>query len=292
MNNFHELVVSADVPVILDAWAPWCGPCKALTPIIEAEVLKHEGAVRLAKLNTDENAAIAQQLRVQALPTVYGLAGGKLVGQFVGMKTAEEIAKFVLDVKAAGSAAPKTSLEADASPSSGAEIELPTDPSELLAFGARCLDLDRVADAKRAFSAALDMEVPLAAEQKKRPPLRSGGIVGGADGVSGHSVPPGRPEEVEAAEVGSRAIAGLALCALSAGEASMGAHVSTRQHFFHSCFLTRLVSGLFAPCMLRRKCMSMLCVGGDQWAARVEHLSRRNNELSVTKRTMPQNARR
>ncbi|MFN3209271.1 MAG: thioredoxin [Roseovarius sp.] len=95
--DFMTEVVEASqtVPVIVDFWAPWCGPCKTLGPALEAAVTKAKGAVKMAKVNVDENQMIAQQLRVQSIPTVYAFWQGQPVDGFQGAVPGSEIDAFV-----------------------------------------------------------------------------------------------------------------------------------------------------------------------------------------------------
>jgi len=86
---------SKTVPVIVDFWAPWCGPCRQLTPAIEDAVTNARGAVRLVKINVDENQGIAAQLRVQSIPTVYGFWQGQPVDGFQGAVPGSEIQAFI-----------------------------------------------------------------------------------------------------------------------------------------------------------------------------------------------------
>ena len=86
---------SQEVPIIVDLWAPWCGPCKQLTPAIEAAVTDAKGAVKLVKVNVDENQAIAGQLRVQSIPTVYAFWKGQPIDAFQGAVPASELKAFI-----------------------------------------------------------------------------------------------------------------------------------------------------------------------------------------------------
>lgn len=89
------LDASRSTPVIVDFWASWCGPCKQLTPLIEKIVRSYGGKVRLAKVNVDENQAVAAQLRVQSLPTVLAFRDGQPIDGFVGAQPESAIKAFV-----------------------------------------------------------------------------------------------------------------------------------------------------------------------------------------------------
>jgi putative thioredoxin len=89
------LDASRDVPVIVDFWAPWCGPCKQLGPALEKAVNEAKGAVRLVKVNIDENQEIARQLRIQSIPTVYAFRNGQPVDGFMGAIPESQVRAFV-----------------------------------------------------------------------------------------------------------------------------------------------------------------------------------------------------
>ncbi len=95
--QFARDVIEASIntPVIVDFWAPWCGPCKQLTPLLEKVVKAARGAVRLVKINVDENQDLAAQMRVQSIPTVYAFHQGRPVDAFQGALPESQIKSFV-----------------------------------------------------------------------------------------------------------------------------------------------------------------------------------------------------
>lgn len=106
--NFARDVIEASVnaPVIVDFWAPWCGPCKTLGPALESAVTQARGKVRLVKVNVDENQQLAGQLRIQSLPTVLAFANGQPIDGFTGALPESQIKAFIDKlIQAAGPAA-------------------------------------------------------------------------------------------------------------------------------------------------------------------------------------------
>ncbi|MDA5092889.1 tetratricopeptide repeat protein [Aliiroseovarius sp. KMU-50] len=145
--TFMQDVIEAsnEVPVIVDFWAPWCGPCKQLGPALEAAVTEAKGRVRMVKVNVDENQMIAGQLRVQSIPTVYAFWKGQPADGFQGALPPSEITAFVNRVADLGGdggladaiAAADEMLEAgeaaDAAQTYAAILE--EDPNSAAAFG-------------------------------------------------------------------------------------------------------------------------------------------------------------
>lgn len=95
--TFEDVVLgrSSQVPVVVDLWAPWCGPCTTLGPILERVVGATGGAVELVKVNVDENPAISASFRVQSIPAVFALRDGAVVDQFIGAQPEAAVQAFV-----------------------------------------------------------------------------------------------------------------------------------------------------------------------------------------------------
>jgi len=169
-ETFMAEVVEAsrERPVLVDFWADWCGPCKQLTPMLEKIVQEQAGRVRLVKINVDENQAVAQQLRIQSLPTVMAFRNGQPVDAFAGALPESELRKFIGGLIGDGLAkeSPADALAAqglaalDAGETDKAaqifEHILQAEPDHLEATGglARALlDLGRVDEAKKMLAA-------------------------------------------------------------------------------------------------------------------------------------------
>jgi putative thioredoxin len=106
---------SKKTPVVVDFWAPWCGPCKQLTPLIERLVKQYAGKVKLVKINVDENPQLAQQFRVQSIPAVYGFKDGRPVDGFMGALPESQLKQFIERLTGgAGSPVDEALAEADA----------------------------------------------------------------------------------------------------------------------------------------------------------------------------------
>ena len=138
--SFMADVVEASqtVPVIVDFWAPWCGPCKQLTPALEKVVQGARGAVKLAKVNVDENPQIAGQMRVQSIPAVFAFKNGQPVDGFMGALPESQIKEFVS----------KLTDGADGSAEIAAAIEA----------GNKALEAGDLAGASQAFGAVLQVD--------------------------------------------------------------------------------------------------------------------------------------
>jgi len=107
IETFQKDVIEASMttPVVVDFWATWCGPCKQLTPLLEKAIAEAKGAVTLAKIDIDKNQTLAQQLRIQSVPTVYGFSGGRPVDAFQGAQPESQVKEFISKLaEAAGTA--------------------------------------------------------------------------------------------------------------------------------------------------------------------------------------------
>lgn len=92
-QTFDADVLQSEVPVLVDFWAPWCGPCKQMNPILESLAAKNEGKVKVIKMNVDDNQQVPGRYGVMSIPTFLVVKGGKVLTQFVGGRSEQEMQK-------------------------------------------------------------------------------------------------------------------------------------------------------------------------------------------------------
>ena len=91
--NFEELVVKSDVPVLVDFWAPWCGPCRMVGPVLDEVAKEYEGRAKVVKVNVDEETGVAGAMGIRSIPTVALFQGGEVVDLLVGARPKAEFTK-------------------------------------------------------------------------------------------------------------------------------------------------------------------------------------------------------
>ena len=94
-SSFDDLVLKSESPVLVDFWAPWCGPCRRVAPIVEELAEEYDGKVSFTKLNTDESPSVAAKYNIFSIPTLLVFKGGQPVGQIIGFRPKQELKRHL-----------------------------------------------------------------------------------------------------------------------------------------------------------------------------------------------------
>lgn len=94
-QNYKEEVENSDIPVLIDFWATWCGPCRAMMPVVEEIAKENEGKIKVCKVNVDEESELASKFDIMSIPTFVAIKNGKVVGTTMGVQSKESILKII-----------------------------------------------------------------------------------------------------------------------------------------------------------------------------------------------------
>ena len=111
-SAFDQDVLNSETPVLVDFWAPWCGPCRAMSPTVDAVAVEYDGRIKVGKINTDDNPATAMRYQVRGIPTLLLFKGGTVVDMRVGAMPKPELVKMITPHLPASAPAPVVTMPA------------------------------------------------------------------------------------------------------------------------------------------------------------------------------------